>query len=160
MQKLTVANKSLDVYRTVQVNPAIAQNLSQLDKLNKRDRADQVAYKLGEDTYMAVGRGDLRGVKAGDKVTVDGAQREVVYVSNKVNTEAEVGGKGKLLASALLPGSLIGACAAGLGAVIVGGPVAIAAGAIGGLVIGTAAVFAQMNAGLKGEPQSVWNKLK
>ncbi|MFN3430391.1 MAG: hypothetical protein ACK46X_10595 [Candidatus Sericytochromatia bacterium] len=129
MQKLNLANnKSLDVYRTVQVKPAIAQNLSLLDKVNKRDGADQIAYKRGEDTYVAVGRGDLRGVKAGDQVTVDGDKLEVLYVSNKPNTEAEIGGKGKLLASAMLPGSLIGACAAGLGAVIVGGPVAIAAG--------------------------------
>jgi putative exporter of polyketide antibiotics len=160
MQKLTLSNnKSLDAYRTVALNKAVANNLSQLDKLNKKDSADQLVYKQGEDTYIAVGRGDLRGVKAGDTVNVGADKLEVLYVSNKRNTEAEIGNK-ELLKSAALPGSLVGACAAGLGAVIVGGPAAIAIGAIGGLVLGTLGIFAQMKLSMSGEPQSIWNKLK
>jgi hypothetical protein len=160
MQKLTLSNnKSLDAYRTVALNKAVANNLSQLDKLNKKDSADQLVYKQGEDTYIAVGRGDLRGVKVGDTVNVGADKLEVLYVSNKPNTKAEVGNK-ELFLSAALPGSLVGACAAGLGAVIVGGPAAIAIGAVGGLVLGTLGIFAQMKHSMKGEPQSVWNKLK
>ena len=159
MNKLTFSNnQTLDTYRTAVVNKSFANNLPALDQLNKDDAADEVAYKRGEDTYIAIGRGDLRGVKVGDKVNVDGQNVDVLYVSNKLNTKAELGNKDKKMA--LVAGSLIGACAAGLGAVIVGGPVAIAAGAIGGLVLGSAAVYAQIEAGLKGEPHTIWSKLK
>jgi hypothetical protein len=159
VQKLTLANnKSLDAYRTVALKKSVADNLAQLDKLNQKDSADQLVYKRGEDTYIAVGRGDLRGVKAGDTVHVGADKLEVLYVSNKRNTQAEVGNK-ELLLTAALPGSLVGACAAGLGAVMVGGPAAIAIGAVGGLVLGTLGIFAQMKRSLSGQPHSIWNRL-
>lgn len=161
MQKLTLSNnQTFDSYRTIALKKEVAANLKTLDILNnsKADHADEIVYKRGEDTYMAVGRGDLRGVKAGDSVTVGADKLEVLYVNNKLNTKAEVGKN--MLLSAALPGSLVAACAAGLGAVIVGGPVAIAVGAVGGLVLGTLGIYAQMAKGLSGAPSSVWNKVK
>ena len=159
MQKLTLANnKSLDVYRTLPLRQDLAKSPDLLDKINKRDGADQLVYQRGQDTYIAGGRGDLRGVKAGDEVTVNGEKLSVLYVSNKSNTKAEAGKTAPL--KALIPGALIGACAAGLAAVIVGGPVAIAVGAIGGLVLGSAGVYAQAMANFKGEPKSIWTSAK
>lgn len=157
MQKMTLANnKNLDVYRTIPMNKDLAKSAKTLDTINKGDGADEIVYKQGQDVYMAVGRGDLRGVKAGDKVTVDGAEREVLYVSNKSNTKAEMGVKGALMA--VVPGALIGACAAGIAAVTVGGAAAIAAGAIGGLLLGSLGVLAQAMHGFKGAPNSAWLK--
>jgi hypothetical protein len=162
MDKIQLANgNSLDVYRRLTLKQEAGKTLrEQLDPIcnSDYDNADEIVYQQGQDTYIAVGRGDLRGLKAGDEVEVAGEKRKVLYVNNKLNTNAEAGKRALL--TAMIPGGVIGACGAALGALTVGGPLAIGIGAVSLFALGTLCIWAQMASGLSGRPDTVWNDVR
>ena len=109
----------------------------------QKNGADDVVFKIGEDHYLASGRGmALRGVKPSDAIKLDGKQGQVVMVDRQLNTFGEgmlawpglaVGGAG--VAWGLVgfaQGLMTGATFAGLGLMLAG------AAAVVGLAINLA----------------------
>jgi hypothetical protein len=62
----------------------------QAKQISKKDGLDDVFLKIGNDTFVASGKGlDVKGIKAGDPVKVDGREGTVVSVDNKINSAKE-----------------------------------------------------------------------
>jgi hypothetical protein len=147
MSQLSINNRQLSPARVTALKPG--QELSAVAAV-KGNGADDVIFKVGNDTYLASGRGlALRGVKAGDPIKLDGQVGQVVTVDRQLNTFMEgmlawpglvVGGGGAAFGiAAFVQGVLSGATFAGLGIMLAG------AALVAGLVINVApAIYGAM----------------
>lgn len=140
MSQLSINNRTLTPARVTALRPG--QELSAVGAL-KGNGADDVLFKVGNDTYLASGRGlALRGVKTGDTVKIDGKVGQVVMVDRQLNSFGEgllawpgllVGGGGVAWGLiGFVQGILSGATFAGLGILLAGA--ALVAGVVINLV--------------------------
>ena len=133
MSDLTIKNRHLTPAKVTKL--AAGQELSAMGAASKNG-ADDVLVQIGQDHYLASGRGlNLGGVKLNDKVTLDGKQGRVVAVDRQLNTFMEgmlawpglaVGGVGAAWGiGGFIQGVLAGANMAGIGIILAGGAVAL-----------------------------------
>ncbi|MDB5101183.1 MAG: hypothetical protein JWM80_5604 [Cyanobacteria bacterium RYN_339] len=136
MSNLTIKNRTFTPTQVTKL-PA-GQELSAMGAA-AHNGADDVLIKVGQDHYMASGRGlPLGGVKTNDVVTIDGREGRVVAVDKQLNSFKEgilawpglaVGGLGAAWGvGGFIQGILAGANMAGLGLII----------AVGAVVLGVA----------------------
>jgi hypothetical protein len=133
---LTVQGRSLSGGHVKTVKPG--DEAATLRAIQKNG-ADDVVFKLGNDTYVASGRGlALKGLRPDDAVNFDGRTGKVMTVNQELNSFKEgllawpglaVGGAlGTLGLGGFVQGMLAGANMAGIGVII----------AVGGLALGLA----------------------
>lgn len=135
MAELSIRNRQLPIQKVtaLRVDQGLAATAAA-----KRNGADDVFIQVGQDQYVASGRGlALRGVKAGDSVTLDGKAGKVVLVDRQLNSFKDgltawpglaVGGLGAAWGLVgFAQGMLTGATFAGLGLFLAVGAVAVGA---------------------------------
>lgn len=133
MANLTVQGRSLPVGHVKTVKPG--DEAATLRAIQKNG-ADDVVFKLGNDTYVASGRGlALKGIRPDDAVSFDGRTGKVLSVNQELNSFKEgllawpglvTGGAiGTLGLGGFVQGLLAGANMAGIGVIIAAGGLAL-----------------------------------
>lgn len=125
----------------------------------KTDGADNVFFKIGDDMFVASGKGmDLKGIAPGKAFTFDNQQAEVVEVDDQIGTASEGAAAvsesevANTIANAGWVSMILAVCMGGTG--VLAPPIAIAIGVGGGVALlgATAAVGVGWVSGALKEP--------
>lgn len=153
MPDITPSVQSLKAQSVVRVRPGQELAAAQTAKKNG---ADDVFFTIGQDTFVASGRGmALKGLKTGSAITHEGRQGTVTMIDNQVNTAGEGALKvlkpitiaaGGATAAGAAGGSFLGglASAGGAGAAVGAAVVGIYAAGVAAVAVGGGALYGKV----------------